>query len=282
MYAFLKESGLDVSGHFWEEEGDLDASAIACSPDVVVNCAGLLGGRGFTAEQLRMANTELPGGLARFCKAGNACLVHLSTPGVTGLRAGASEDDPPDPWGEYEASKVAGESAVRAAGLPDEALTVLRPDFVYGPGDMHKLRLFRQVGKGWFPLVGSGGARLRPTFVRDVCRAVAASLPGGILAGRTVNIGGDRVVSVRELVQVIAGAMCVETRLVRIPGILFRLALLAGPLKPRALSKSSYRLFGEDHYVSLASAEAAGFRPATALDRGIAETVAWYREGGLL
>jgi nucleoside-diphosphate-sugar epimerase len=282
VYAFLKESGLDVSGHFRAEEGDLDASAIARRPDVVVNCAGLLGGRGFQAEQLRTANTELPGGLARFCEAGNACLVHLSTPGVTGLRAGASEDDPPDPWGDYEASKAAGESALRAAGLPDGALTVLRPDFVYGPGDMHKLRLFRQIGKGWFPLVGNGGAMLRPTFVTDVCRAVEASLPGGILAGRTVNIGGDRVLSVRDLVGAIAGAMSVTARLVRIPRLLFRMALLAGPLKPEALSRSSYRLFGEDHWVSVARAEAAGFRPATGLDSGMAETVAWYREEGLL
>jgi nucleoside-diphosphate-sugar epimerase len=278
----LEAHGIDVIRHIWSEEGDLDTDDISCSPDVIVNCAGRLGGQGFSEDEMMKANAGLPGELAVYCRNTGIRLIHLSTPGVTGLRPDASETDRYDPWGPYETSKVEGEERVRNAGLPPGRLTVLRPDFVFGPGDRHKLPLFRQVSRGWFPLVGRGLARIRPTYVDDVCRAVQASLPDGPLEGEVMNIGGPEVVTVRELAGIIASSLSSRVRFITLPAFLYRIALHLGPLRPPSLSRSRIRLFSEDHFVSISRAASAGFRPSHTLEEATAMTVAWYREQGLL
>jgi nucleoside-diphosphate-sugar epimerase len=279
---YLEDKGSEVIRHRWSEEGDLDSSTISCKPDVIVNCAGKLGGQGFSGDELLDANADLPDALARFCLGSRTSLIHLSTPGVTGLSADSSEDDPIDPWGLYEVSKAEGEKRLRRVGLPPEKLTILRPDFVYGPRDRHKLAMFRQAASGWFPLVGRGDARIRPTYVLDVCRAVGSSLPNGLFTGGTFNVGGPEIVSIRDLAGMIASAMSVRTRLITIPAFVFRIALILGPLRPAGLSRSRVRLFGEDHYVSTSRAETAGFLPCCRLEQGLGETVTGYRAAGLL
>lgn len=249
--------------------------------DAAVNAAGRLGGPGVGRDELAASNTALPAAMAAVCAGRGIPLVHLSTPGVAGLTGGSREDSPPAPWGPYEESKAEAERLLSGL-MPARLLTVLRPDFVYGPGDRHKLSFFRQVRRGWFPLVGGGGARLRPTFVLDVCRAVRESLHGGLIGPGVWNIGGPEVVSVRDLAGAAASSMGVRLVRVPVPAVLFRAALLLGPLAPPQLSKSRLALFGRDHWVDISKASAAGFDPATPLAEGLAATAAWYRAEGLI
>jgi nucleoside-diphosphate-sugar epimerase len=279
---FLEELGCQVSVHVRSEDGDISDSAIP-DADVVVNAAGRLGSREADPDELIRANASLPAILADHCSRTGAHLIHISTPGVTGLRADASEDDDYDPRGDYEKSKAEGELALLGhPSLPGDRLTIIRPDFVYGPGDLHKLPLFRRVARELMPVVGIHGARIRPTYCDDVCRAVEAALPGGVLNGGLFNIGGPETVTVRELSGMIAAAACRKTMVLPVPRILFRLALHMGPLCPGTLSESRLRLFGEDHFVSIAKASEAGFSPVWTLRDGLHETVDWYLGNGLI
>ncbi len=283
LVTYLEEAGHSVEGHIRSRDGDLTPDSVPKDVGAVINAAGRLGGQGVSPEQLMESNALLPKMLGDVCGELDCSLVHLSTPGVTGLIASATEEMKYDPWGDYENSKVQGEKyLLENADLESGGLTILRPDFVYGPGDMHKFPLFRQVAKGWIPLVGFTGARLRPTYCIDVCRAVESSLPGGTLSGGTYNIAGPEVVSMREFTAAIAESL--ETGLVRVPvpEWIFRLSLLLGPLCPPVLSESRFKLFGRDHFVSIGKAEEAGFRPSFNLSTGLGETVAWYRDEGLL
>ncbi len=249
--------------------------------DAAVNAAGRLGGPGVRPEELAASNTALPAALAGVCAERAIPFIHLSTPGVAGLVGGSREDSSPAPWGAYEESKAEAERLVSGL-MPERLLTVLRPDFVYGPGDRHKLGFFRQVASGLFPLVGTGSALLRPTFVLDVCRAVRESLGGGLIGPGTWNIGGPDVVSVSRLAGAAASAMGVRLLRIPVPPVVFRAALLLGPLAPPQLSASRLALFGRDHWVDISKAKAAGFAPATPLAEGLAATVAWYRAEGLI
>ena len=279
----LSRAGHEIVGHVRSEKGDITPNSIPVESEVVVNAAGRLGGHGGDTDSLTASNEALPKLLGDFCRSGERNLIHISTPGVTGLRADAKETDEYDPWGDYERTKMRGEKALlEGCGLSAEQLTILRPDFVYGPGDMHKYPLFFRAAGGWFPLIGSGSARLRPTYAADVCSAVEASLPEGPLSGGIYNIGGPEVVSFRELVRTISEVMEVRTRLVPVPRMLFRIALKLGPLRPSSLSESRFRLFGEDHFVSITKAVEAGFSPRWSLRGGIGKTVEWYREEGVL
>ena len=280
---YLASKGHRIVTHCRSEMGDLTEDMIPRDSRAVVNAAGKLGSPKTHMPDLMRSNALLPEMLARFCSNNSIHLIHLSTPGVAGLIPDSLEESPYSPWGDYELSKMEGEKAVLKTMPPSEGMcTVIRPDFVYGPGDLHKLPLFRQISKGWMPLVGRGEAKLRPTYCHDVSRAVEESLPEGTLKPGLYNIAGPQVVSVREFAQTIADALGKRVRFVGIPRLLFRLALKLGPLRPGALSKSRYRLMGEDHYVSIMRAESAGFQPETDVNKGVETTVSWYRSRGFL
>ena len=193
------------------------------------------------------------------------------------------EDSPAAPWGDYEKSKYQAEEALRKHYISQSGqLTILRPDFVYGPGDRHKLPFFKQVRKGWLPLIGFKDVRIRPTFVLDVCSAVENSMPGKCLNTGLFNIGGPEVLSIREFAALIAEKMEQRFVAVPVPRFLYALALRSGPFKPRSLSRTRFRLFSEDHYVSITKAADAGFTPSISLSDGIQKTLEWYRSEKLL
>ncbi len=279
----LLNCGHTAEGHIRSEKGNLTETSLPADVDVIVNAAGKLGLPNVDITELAASNSKLPLILADFCAEHQIHLIHLSTPGVTGLHSDIKEDAPYDPWGEYEKTKADGEILLRKHPLSIEnMITVLRPDFVYGPCDMHKFELFNQIRKGWLPLIGFDGASIRPTYCADVCRAVEASLPGGCLSGGLFNIGGSEVLSIRKFSLKIASSMGVKLRILPVPRLFFYLTLKLGPLCPGALSASKYKLFGTDHYVSISRAEKAGFSPEWSTTCGIDKTVSWYRAEGLL
>ncbi len=280
---YLARNGHEILDHVRSRDGDLSPDKIPGNIDVIINAAGRLGITGVHISELTLSNATLPGMLADYCSRMDIHLIHISTPGVTGLSTNASEDSEYNPAGDYELSKLAGETILRKHEYPrSDLLTILRPDFVYGPGDFHKLALFKQISKGWIPLIGKNGARIRPTFAEDVCRAVECSLPAGILSGGLFNIAGPETVTIRELSGVIASALERTLRIIPLPRIFFKMALNLGALCPEALSESRFRLFGKDHFVSTAKAEKAGFHPEWDIGSGINETVSWYLSNGAL
>lgn len=277
----LQDAGHEVVPHSRSRNGDLEPCSIPIDTEVMVNSAGRLGGKGVSLAEMELSNAGIPAMMADHCGRTGARIIHLSTPGVTGLLPEASEDSPYAPWGDYERTKALGERILLKEGVR-ELVTVLRPDFVYGPGDTHKLPLFRKAAGGFFPLIGRSGARIRPTFVEDVCSSVEASLPGGPISGGIYNIGGPDVVTVGELARRAGECMGRKVLLLPVPRVLFRLALLLGPLRPRSLSESRVRLLGEDHYVSIDRAAAAGFVPGWPVAGGVERTMEWYREEGYI
>lgn len=280
---FLSEHHHTVLGYLQSKDGDLTSSSIPENIDIIVNAAGLLGTPDTDEQMLTRANTDLPIMLGDYCVKHGKNLIHISTPGVTGLKVNSTEADSLAPWGVYERTKADAENSLsKQFTSKPELLTILRPDFVYGPGDKHKLQLFKQVAKGWFPLVGLNGGTLRPTFVLDVCRAVEMSLPGGPLNAGLFNIGGPNIVTIRELVEIVFRSLEIPIKFLSFPKLFYRVALKLGPFKPKALSKSRFHLLGEDHYVSTASAATKGFTSETTIVDGIERTVNWYVEEGLL
>lgn len=273
----VETAGHTVITHSYSKQGIF--SELPPQVDLVVNSAGKLGGQGASSEELRAANVLLPVALSKECRRAGIPMIHLSTPGVTGLSANAGENSGYDPMGDYESTKVEAEKYL-ISNCP--GITILRPDFVFGPKDIHKLPLFRQVHKGWFPLVGSGSARTRPTDVRDVAAAVLMSFPGAPLARGIFNIGGPDVLSVKEVAKYISAAMGKSVTFIPVPRFVFKIALMFGPLCPGALSKSRYNLFGMDRFCNTDKAREKGFIPIRSFALTAIESVNWYREQSLL
>lgn len=160
---------------------DLAAGTIVLPPGL--HTVLHLAGEKRDAARMRAVNAE---GAARLvdaaARAGARRFVHLSSVGVYGAPRHAGVVDervPHTPHGPYEASKDAGERAVRercaALGL---RCVVLQPSNVVGivPGrGMPLLGLVRMVARGWFRHFGRREAWVNYVAVEDVAAALVAA-----------------------------------------------------------------------------------------------------------
>ena len=156
--------------------------------DAVVNLVAILHG---DETAFNHAHVELPQRLARACaQAGVRRLVHVSA-------LGAALDAP----SMYQRSKARGEQALRTPGLD---LTVLRPSVIFGAEDKF-LNVFAKLQRV-FPFVPLAGAttRFQPVWVEDVASAITHCLQHTDTIGKTYDLCGPEVFTLKELVQLAA------------------------------------------------------------------------------
>jgi nucleoside-diphosphate-sugar epimerase len=260
--------------------------------DVVYHLAGMLGGEPVPDQAYRKLHVEGTGNVLRTAQeVGVGRFVHVSSPGVLGPidDAPADEDRPHTPSNIYEATKSEGEKlALAFAEREHLSLTVVRPEFVYGPGDTHVLGLFRAIQKGRFFFVGSGENLVHPTFVDDAVQGMLLCAQLG-RAERVYHVAGPEPVSIRRLVAAMAGAVGVRAPRLRLPKGLATIGAVGlewaarlVPFRP-PLSRGAINFFTETRAFSTARAEAElGYRAQVSLEEGMRRTVAWYRERDLL
>lgn len=203
----------------------------------VVNLVGILkpsGGRTFDAIHAEGAAT-----VARLAaKAGVARLIHISAIGADAKSRSA-----------YARSKAEGEAAVHEA-FP--AATILRPSVVFGSGDgfFNRFASLIRMSRIAIPLFGGGATKFQPVFVGDVADAVASALADARTSGRTYELGGPSVYTLKEVLDLIAKT--IERRRYYIPVPFFLLdlgAALTGWLPFAPVTLDQARLLRVDNVV---------------------------------
>jgi NADH dehydrogenase len=153
----------------------------------VVNLCGVLhGGRG--RNSFHEAHVELARKVVDACRRnGVRRLLHMSA-----LNAGLGAPS------DYLKSKGEAEDVVKQSGLD---FTIFRPSVIFGRED-HFLNLFAQLLRVMpVVLLGSPDARFKPVYVEDVAFAFAESLTRLETFGRTYDLVGPKVYTLRELVE---------------------------------------------------------------------------------
>lgn len=86
----------------------------------------------------------------------------------------------PDSPYPYCATKAQAETRVRAANDDDFTTIVLRPRFIWGPGDLTLLPSVEVMAKaGNFTWIDHGKARTSTTYIDNLCHAITLALTGG-------------------------------------------------------------------------------------------------------
>ena len=153
----------------------------------VVNLVGVLYESGH--QRFQTVHTEAASTIARAATvAGVSTLVHISA-------AGASADSD----ALYARTKADGERRVRAE-FP--ASVVLRPSLVFGPEDNFFNR-FAALARllPALPLIGGGLTRFQPAYVADIGEAITRCVENGAFAGKTYELGGPRIYTFRQLLE---------------------------------------------------------------------------------
>ena len=195
----------------------LDHAALPERLDTVVHLAQSSRYREFPegTEDVLAVNVAAPAALLDHARrAGARRFVLVSTGGVYGHHpAHVAEEQPVAPIGFYQASKYAAE--VLLAPYAELMTTVvLRPFFVYGPGQRGMLVASlaqRVLARDEVTVDGDPGLRINPIHVTDAARAIEAAVALDVPA--VVNLAGDEVVSITGLVRALADAAGVPPRI---------------------------------------------------------------------
>lgn len=171
--------------------------------DAAINLVGILfesGRQTFSAVQYEGAKRAAEAAAA----AGITDYLHMSALGADA--AGEAE---------YARSKAAAEEAVLAA-IP--SARILRPSIVFGPEDdfFNRFAAMARLSPV-LPLVGGGHTRFQPVYVADVADAAVKCLTDSHCAGKTYELGGPKVYSFKQLLQLMLQTINRRRLLVPLP-----------------------------------------------------------------
>ena len=260
--------------------------------DRVYHLAGLTRAR--AAREFFRVNGEGTRHLVRACldtPEGPRRLIHLSSLAAAGpmpMATACAEDISARPVSPYGSSKLQGEAAV--LGARDRLhVTVLRPPVVYGPRDRGVLEVARWVARGLLPMPAGPSRTFSLCYVQDLVTALLAAGEAKVPSGEIFNVAGEGAFTWGEVGDALGEALRVHPTPLRIPvPILLALATgadawawLAG--RPGYFSRGKVRE-AAGHWLcdTVKARRQLGFVPSIGLRKGVAMTVAWYREAGWL
>ena len=200
----LRAAGLDRVAVFGADVRDqvAVAAAVAGADAVVDAVSAYVETAGVTFEAVHERGAET---LARKAAAAGVTRFVL----VSGISADPESASP------YIRARGRGERAVRQA-FP--GATIVRPSAMFGPGDA----LFGTLAQlarvlPVLPLIGDGHTLLQPVYVEDVAEAIARILADPATAGRTYELAGPTVYTLREIFEIALRIMGHRRLLVPVP-----------------------------------------------------------------
>ena len=209
--------------------------------DAVVFLVGILFGRGHqtfksihVAGAERVARAAVDNGVQRF--------IHISALGAD-LKSDSA----------YARTKALGEERVKAA-YPEA--TIMRPSVVFGAEDQFFNRLAALArlspilpifGQG---LLDAGRSRVQPIFVGDVGDAIVNVLDDPSSAGETYELGGPRIYSYREIMELVSRETGRKRLLVPVPYFAAKMKAAFLELLPcPPLTRDQLKLLATDNVV---------------------------------
>lgn len=214
--------------------------------DAVVNLVGLLHQSG-----PQRFDTVQAGGAATVAKlaaeAGVKTFVHVSSIG-----ADAQSDSL------YARTKGEAEEAVREA-MP--SATIIRPSIIFGAEDSFFNKFAAMAGfSPALPLIGGGRTKFQPIYVDDAADAICEALVRSEAAGKIYEIGGPRIYTFRELMELMLSETGQKRILVPVPFPLASLIGLGGevagwlPFIEPPLTRDQVKLLKRDNVVDTSGA----------------------------
>lgn len=217
----------------------------------------------------------------------------LAAAGPSTAERPGCEDDECKPVSDYGASKLGGEQAVLEF-KNDFPVCIIRPPAVYGPRDKGVMTFFQAISKGLLPLLGLANPdprRYSFVHVDDLVQAIVlAGLAPEMKSGEIFYASGDGVYSWEEAMRLIAKGMGKKTIPLRLPIPVMKGAAafcsayskVSGQVLPFSLDKIKEIEAAAWSCSNEKAKKELGFKPYWDLERGFAQTAAWYKENGWL
>jgi NADH dehydrogenase len=165
--------------------------------DAVINLVGVLNDSRTSGAGFQEAHVELPRRLISVCREVRVGrLLHMSA-------LGAAADAP----SQYQKSKAEGERLVLDAQGENLNVTVFRPSVIFGQEDSFLNKFADLLKLAPVMFLPTPDARFKPVYVGDVSQAFVQSLNDRKTFGRSYDLCGPGVYTLRELVDYVNTVM---------------------------------------------------------------------------
>jgi NADH dehydrogenase len=238
----------------------------------VVNLVGVLRNSG--RQTFDAIHAGGPGRIGRLAKLGGVQrLIQVSALGADAESISS-----------YARSKAAGEAALKAE-LP--SATIIRPSLVFGPEDQFFNRFAAMAAMSPFlPIFGetfadAGTTRFQPVFVGDVAAALAHCLTDEATQGHIYELGGPRVYTFRQLMEMVLEYTGRRRLLLPVPFSVAAVGAAFLEMVPQApLTRDQLKLLRVDNICSdLPGLSELGVSP-TPVEAVVPEFLVRFRKGG--
>jgi len=224
-------------------------------------------------------------------KAGVKRCVHFSSAGVLGSvkeAHGVTEDYIRNPINIYDRSKLEGENTALDFARRGMDITVVRPGWVYGPGDRRTFKLIRSIAKKKFVFITGEKTLQTPVYINDLVQG-AVLCAGKGRKGEIYQLAGKEILTVKEMAENIADAAGVSFPSFPLPLWFVKMIafLLENGYKIRSreapLTMGKLAFFSHSKPLSISKAEnELGYSPEWDFRKGIRKTIEWYKAKGWL
>jgi NADH dehydrogenase len=222
--------------------------------DVVINLVGILNEKGRDGKGFEHAHVTLSGLVVQACRhSGVRRLLHMSA-------LHAAQNGP----SHYLRTKGLAEKMMLEAHDNMLHITVFRPSVIFGAQDSFTnrfARLLRQTPL-LFPLA-CPDARFQPVFVEDVAQAFVAAIDNHTTHGKSYDLCGPRVYTLREIVAYLAGQAGVRRCVIGLgQGLSWLQAVLLEFAPGKPFTRDNYRSLQVDSTCKAGFPAFAGIKPA--------------------
>ncbi|MFM7302920.1 MAG: complex I NDUFA9 subunit family protein, partial [Alphaproteobacteria bacterium] len=159
---------------------------------------------------------------------------------------------------------------------------ILRPSVVFGAEDQFFNRFAGLAALLPFMPVVAGETRFQPVYVGDVADAAMAALADPAASGKLFELGGPRVMSMRQVLRYILDVTGRQRPMITLPEGFVRLQARLGELLPtQHLTRDQLILLGKDNVVApnALGFQALGIEPK-AVEAIVPSYLARFRVGG--
>jgi uncharacterized protein YbjT (DUF2867 family) len=196
--------------------------------DAVVSMAGILNEGAGGGKSFHKVHVELVEGIITACReAGIKRLLHVSA-----LNAGKGRS-------RYLKSKGEAEALLQSAD--DLDISIFQPSVVFGAGDEFFNRFAAMLKLMPVLPLACPKARLQPVFAGDVAAVITASLDDPMTWGKSYELAGPQIFTLKELVQWTAETLGRRRLIIGLPGPLSAgMAMLMNLVPGKPLSWDNY------------------------------------------
>ncbi|HEX8607019.1 MAG TPA: NAD(P)-dependent oxidoreductase, partial [Pedobacter sp.] len=202
---------------------------------------------------------------------------------LSDLKGQLQDDSPAHPVTSYGASKkLAEEYLSRISGLP---LITIRPTAVYGPREKDIFILFNTISKGLEPHIGRFSQQLTFVYVVDLANIIVKALFSEVV-GTTYNVSDGHIYNRYALAISIKKALGKRTFKFHLP--VFIVDGLASVMELLYSRSKEAPTLNKEKMAELTAINWAcnidhiksdlGYQPLFDLEKGVSETVIWYKE----